>query len=157
MKDPIEEARRYIDNAKKMLEEKAILNTRLEVYEYSKYVKLAGRALWTGAIIALSYSLKVVPKKSTQRIDIKDFQEAASKYNDKLLTLLVCLYNTANLSMGNDGSKSLGNAKDAIRYTQEIVDWCENNRPQELFKTEEICPKSSKSSQNKGEEENKDS
>ena len=129
MKDPIDEARRYINNAKTLLEEKAILNPKLGVYEDSKYVKLAGHPLWTGAIIAISYSLKVAPKKSTQRLDIKDFQEAASKRNKKLLTLLVSQYQSAHLSMGYDGSKSVGNAKDAIRYTQEIVDWCENNRP----------------------------
>ena len=128
MKDPIKEAQRYIENAKTLLKEKAILNPETRSYEDSKYVKLAGHALWTGAIIALCYSLKI-EKKPRQRLDIKDFQEAASKRNKKLLGFLVNQYQAAHIIMGYDGYKGVGNAKDAIYCTQEIVDWCDKNRP----------------------------
>lgn len=129
MKDPIKEAQRYIENAKTLLKEKAILDPKLGAYEDSKYVKLAGHALWTGAIIALSYSLKI-KKKPKQRLDIKDFQDAASKRNKKLLGILVNQYQSAHLYMGYDGHKSVEISKAAIRQTQEIVDWCDKNRPQ---------------------------
>lgn len=128
MKDPIKEAQRYIDNAKTLLKEKAILNTETRSYEDSKYVKLAGHALWTGAIIALKYSLNL-KLKPRQRIDISFIKEAASKRNKTLLKHIVNQYQSAHLDMGYDGSKSVGNAKDAIYYTQEIVDWCDKNRP----------------------------
>ena len=128
MKDPIKEAQRYIENAKTLLKEKAILDPKVGMYEDSKYVKLAGHALWTGAIIALKYSLNL-KLKPRQRVDINFIKEAASKRNKTLLKYVVEQYQSAHLNMGYDGSKNAGMAKEAIRYTQEIVDWCDKNRP----------------------------
>ena len=53
-KNPILEARRYLDNAKEILRDKAIVDDCF--YQNSKYVKPAGRTMWKGCTIALDYA-----------------------------------------------------------------------------------------------------
>ena len=122
--NPIEEAKRYVANAKMILKEKAIKDGLL--YQDSKYVKLAGHALWTGCLLALQYALKIEQKKG-HRLDIKDFKEAASKRNKKLLAYVTSGYNIMHLSMSYDGEKSYGVSKSGVDIANEIIKWCENN------------------------------
>ena len=50
-KNPIEEARRYVDNAKQTLTENGKLNMETHRYEDPKYVRAAGNYLWLGVLI----------------------------------------------------------------------------------------------------------
>jgi len=53
----IQEAERYIQNARQILSEKAGKDS--EYYTDRKYVKLAGHAAWCGVIVALDAVLQV--------------------------------------------------------------------------------------------------
>lgn len=52
-KDPIAEARRYVDNARTTLLENGELNLETKRYEDDKYVRAAGSYLWLGVLMAL--------------------------------------------------------------------------------------------------------
>jgi len=130
--NPIEEARRYVANAKAILKDKAIKDGNY--YTDSKYVKMAGHTLWTGCLLALQYALKIVPKKG-QRLDIKDFQDAASKKSKKLLTMVKVGYDTMHLCMSYDGNKSYMVSQGGIDTANDIIDWCEANAPKQLSGT----------------------
>ncbi len=122
----IKEARRYVSNAKTILKDKALKDGLL--YTDSKYVKLAGHALWTGCLVALDYALKIKPKKN-QRLDIDDYKAAAAKHNKKLLTMINSGYETMHLYMGYDGNKTYSLCKGGVDTANAIIDWCEKNAP----------------------------
>ena len=125
-KNPIEEAKRYVENAKTILKEKAIKDG--DYYTDSKYVKMAGHTLWTGCLIALDYALGIQRKKC-QRRDIDDYKEAAAKRNKKLLTMIISGYNTMHLYMSYDGDKAYGVSKSSVDTANNIIAWCEANAP----------------------------
>ena len=118
------EARRYVANAKAILKEKALKNGNF--YTDSKYVKMAGHTLWTGCLVALDYALKIKRPKGG-RIDIKDYQMAASKRSKTLLNLVNSGYNTMHLSMGYDGEKNYRVSQGSIEVANDIINWCEAN------------------------------
>lgn len=121
-KDPIAEAKRYMENAKTILREKAKKNGK--EYEDSKYTRMAGNCMWNGCLIALKDALGLKTKRS-QRLGIDDFKEAAGKKDRKLLRNVVDGYNIMHLSMGYDGVRSAGVASEGMRYMSDIIDWCE--------------------------------
>ena len=51
-KNPIEEARRYVANAKDVIKN-ANYDTELKIYMDGKYVKMAGNTLWSGCLVAM--------------------------------------------------------------------------------------------------------
>ena len=51
-KDPIAEARRYVDNASKTLKENGEYDVELKRYNDEKYVRAAGNYLWLGVLMA---------------------------------------------------------------------------------------------------------
>lgn len=121
-RNPIEEARRHISDANEILKERAIRDG--DYYTDSKYIKIAGHTLWTGCLIALDYALNIKkPKKG--RLDIKDYQMAASRKGKKLTTLLTSGYNVMHLSMSYDGEKSYVIVKIGTETANKIVDWYE--------------------------------
>lgn len=118
------EARRYVANAKTILKEKAVKDG--DYYTDSKYIKMAGHTLWTGCLVALDYALKIKHPKG-RRVDIKDYQTAASKRSKKLLTMVNSGYNTMHLYMGYDGEKDYSLSQGGIKTANNIIDWCEAN------------------------------
>jgi len=52
-KNPISEARRYVENAKRTLNENGELDVELNRYNDEKYVRAAGNYLWLGVLMAL--------------------------------------------------------------------------------------------------------
>ena len=54
----IEEARRYVANAKEVIQ-KANYDPELKIYTDSKYIKMAGNTLWNGCLIALDAALQI--------------------------------------------------------------------------------------------------
>ena len=127
--NPIAEARRYVANAKTILKEKAIKDGNY--YTDSKYIKMAGHTLWSGCLVALTFALQIKPKKN-QRLDIKDYQEAVSKRNQKLLVMLNSGYEAMHLYMGYDGNKSYNISQGGVKTANDIIDWCEANAPKAL-------------------------
>lgn len=122
-KDPIEEARRYVENAKETLQEKGELDTELKMYRDEKYVRAAGNYLWLGVLMALDAVFKVRKDRRT-RVDIKDYRDAVSKRDKKLLALVNMGYDTMHLSMTYDGNQSKDVSDVGFRLANAIIDRC---------------------------------
>ena len=123
-KNPIEEARRYVANAKEAIA-KAEYDQETKTYADSKYVKMAGNTLWNGCLIALDAALGIRKGlKKGQRPDIDDYKAAATKRDKKLLQYIVAGYNTMHLSMGYDGNKDKKVCDAGFERAKDIIDRC---------------------------------
>lgn len=120
-KDPIEEARRYVANAKEVIQ-KGNYDPELRCYLDDKYVKMAGNTLWNGCLVALDAALDV--RKGKGRPDISKYQDAAAKRDRKLLAFILSGYNTLHLCMGYDGTSSKKICDIGFEYANDIIDRC---------------------------------
>jgi len=123
-KNPIEESRRYVDNARKTLRENGELDTELNIYQDEKYVRAAGNYLWLGVLMALDAVFHVRQDRRT-RADIKDYLAAVGKRDKKLLALVNTGYDVMHLSMNYDGIQSKGVSDEGFRLANNIIDRCE--------------------------------
>lgn len=121
--DPIEEARRYVENAKETLQEKGEFNAELNRYDDEKYVRAAGNYLWLGVLMALDAVFHVREDRRT-RADIRDYKEAVGKRDRKLLALVNDGYDTMHLSMNYDGNQSKDVSDGGFRLANAIIDRC---------------------------------
>ena len=122
----IEEARRYVANAKEVIQ-KANYDPELKIYTDSKYIKMAGNTLWNGCRIALDAALQI--RKGKGRPSIDKYKEAAGKRDRKLLAAIVAGYDTMHLHMGYDGTKNKKTCDSAFEYATAIIDHCEKLCP----------------------------
>ena len=120
-KDPIEEARRYVSNARETIE-KANFDPELGNYTDSKYIKTAGNILWNGCLVALDAVLHV--RKGKGRPSIEKYKEAASQRDRKLLATIVNGYDVMHLSMGYDGTKNKKVCDAGFESAIAIIDRC---------------------------------
>ena len=125
-KDPIEEARRYVANAEEVIE-KADYDPELKRYNDSKYVKMAGNALWSGCLIVLDALFGISKRKG--RPDIGKYKEAAGKRDKKLLASVVDGYEAMYLFMGYDGTKNKKVCDSGFEYANAIIDHCARLMP----------------------------
>ena len=102
LENPIEEARRYVANAKETIK-KANYDPELKSYTDKKYIKTAGNILWSGCLIALDTVLQV--RKGKGRPSIEKYKEAAGKRDRTLLHYINLGYETMHLVMGYDGNR----------------------------------------------------
>lgn len=121
-KDPIQEARRYVENAKTLLTEKAELDVDAQCYQDKKYVKMAGNTLWNGVLYILNKTFNVEKKKG--RLSINDYREILEKRDRKLLVYVNDGYNILHLSMGYDGIQQKSVCQEGVRIANEIIDRC---------------------------------
>ena len=122
-KNPIEEARRYVDNAKTLLKEKGELDPETHSYTDRKYVKMAGNTLWNGVLFILDAVFHVKKNKKT-RPDIFDYQQAIVDRDRKLLMLVNNGYHIMHLSMGYDGIYDKKVCDQGFHIANEIIDRC---------------------------------
>jgi hypothetical protein len=122
--NPIDEARRYVENAKKTLKENGELDVELNRYEDDKYVRSAGNYLWLGVLMALDAVFHVREDRRT-RVDIDDYRKAVGKRDRKLLALVNDGYEVMHLYMNYDGNQSKGVSDDGFRIANNIIDRCE--------------------------------
>ena len=122
--DPIAEARRYVENARKALSENGELDVELNRYDDEKYVRAAGNYLWLGVLMALDAVFKVRKDRRT-RVDINDYREAVGKRDRKLLALMNDGYLTMHLNMNYDGNPAKGVCDDGFRIANTIINRCE--------------------------------
>ena len=122
-KDPIKEARRYVDNARETLEERGNLDSERFEYQDEKYVRAAGNYLWLGVLMALDSVFNVRGDRRT-RVDIKDYREAVGKRDRKLLALVNDGYEVMHLYMNYDGNQSKGVSDEGFRLANNIIDRC---------------------------------
>ena len=122
-KDPIEEAQRYIDNARQTLKENGELDTATRLYGDRKYVRSAGHFLWNAVLIVLD-AIFHVKTKTRPHPDIKDYKEAVARRDRKLLQFVNVGYDTMHIAMGYDGNQSKDVCDAGIRYANEIIRIC---------------------------------
>ena len=122
-KNPIDEARRYVENARKTLKENGELDTELNIYQDDKYVRAAGNYLWLGVLMALDAVFHVRTDRRT-RVDIKDYREAVGKRDKKLLALVNSGYDVMHLYMNYDGNSSKDVSDGGFRLANNIIDRC---------------------------------
>ena len=122
-KNPIDEARRYVDNARETLETKGELDNEKFEYQYDKYVRAAGNYLWLGVLMALDAVFHVRKDRRT-RVDIVDYRNAVGKCDKKLLSWLNSGYDIMHLYMNYDGNPSKSLCDTGFAYANKIIDRC---------------------------------
>lgn len=122
-KNPIDEARRYVDNAKKTLNDNGKLNTETHQYEDPKYVRAAGNYLWLGVLMALDAVFQIRKDRRT-RVNIDDYERAVSKRDKKLLSWVESGYNVMHLYMNYDGIQDKNTCDSGFRLANDIIDRC---------------------------------
>ena len=123
-KDPIAEARRYVENARETLKEKGELNVETKRYEDEKYVRAAGNYLWLGVLMALDAVFHVRKDRRT-RVDINNYLEAVGKRDRKLLDYVNDGYDVMHLYMNYDGIQAKDICDTGFRLANTIIDRCE--------------------------------
>lgn len=120
--NPIQEAGRYIENARQLLSEKAGKDGKF--YTDRKYVKMAGHTAWCGVLIALDAAFNVKNgMKKEQRPDIKDYQDAVSKRDKKMPRILMNAYDTLHKTLGYDGNLNYVVVQSGLEEAQELIEW----------------------------------
>ncbi len=126
-KNPIEEAWRYVANAKEVIK-KANYDPEVKIYTDSKYIKMAGNTLWNGCLIALDAVLQV--RNGKGRPSIEKYKEAAGKRDRKLLASILAGYDTMHLGMGYDGVKGKKVCDAGFEYASDIINRCAKLYPE---------------------------
>ena len=126
-KDPIAEARRYVENARTTLKENGELNLEMKRYEDDKYVRAAGSYLWLGVLMALD-AVFHVRQDRRKRVDIEQYREAVAKRDKKLLGYVNDGYDVMHLSMMFDGVQAKDVSDVGFRLANTIIDRCEMMR-----------------------------
>lgn len=119
MKD-INEARRYLSNAKEILREKAVKEDG--VYKDRKYVKMAGHTAYVGVLEALDV---VFGNKRKGRKSVDWYKEELANIDRKVLTNFLVAYDVLHLSMSYDGNLSAAVSKEGIEVAEKIIEWAE--------------------------------
>jgi hypothetical protein len=120
MPNTVTEARRYVDNAKEILREKARKEDGF--YQDKKYVKLAGHAAYTGVLVAFDALLGV---KGKGRKSVDWYLEQIGKMDKKALTSFNAAYDTLHLAMGYDGNPSAKVSLAGIELAESLISWVE--------------------------------
>ena len=124
IKHPIQEAERYLQNARQILSEKAGKDG--DYYTDRKYVKMAGHTAWCGVLVALDGALGVrTGLKRGQRPEFKDYQEGVSKMDNKMNRPLLNSYETLHKTLGYDGNLKYKIVQAGLEEAQYIIDWAE--------------------------------
>lgn len=119
-KNPVLEAKRYVENARTILREKAIKEN--DRYTDRKYVKLAGHAAYTGVLVALDGFFGITTKKQK---DVNWYKEQLASVDKKVLGNFVDAYELLHLYMGYDGTQNATVAQQGIQRADEIIQWVE--------------------------------
>lgn len=121
--NPVEEARRYVQNAKDILNRDGKLDTELQLYTDRKYVRMAGNTLWNGVLFMLD-AVFHVKKNKKSRPSFLDYEKVIATHDRKLLELVNWGYDALHLSMGYDGQGSKVSCQEGIRIANLIIDRC---------------------------------
>ncbi|MDR1632430.1 MAG: DUF5618 family protein [Dysgonamonadaceae bacterium] len=118
----INEAERYIQNARQILSEKAKKDGKF--YGDHKYVKMAGHTAWCGVLVALDTVLDVRDKlKKNQRPEYRDYLDAVYKKDTRLVKPFQVAYDILHKSLGYDGTLSYAVAQEGLEVANSIIEW----------------------------------
>jgi len=121
--DPVAEARRYMANAKELLNTKGQLDPETQQYRDRKYVRMAGNTLWNGMLVIME-SLFHLKNKRHPHPDVIDYKDAISKRDGKLLDLFISGYECMHIMMGYDGVRDKDICATGFRLANDIIDRC---------------------------------
>ena len=121
--NPVLEARRYVANAKELLEKNGQLDYETQSYSDRKYVRMAGNTLWNGVLLILEEVFHIKSKEHPHP-DIIDYKEAIKKRDGKLLRLVIIAYETIHIYMGYDGNPGRSLCSEGFRFANDIIDRC---------------------------------
>ncbi|AQG80736.1 DUF5618 family protein [Spirosoma montaniterrae] len=116
----IQEAKRYIDNARDLLREKA--KKEDGYYQDTKYVKMAGHTAYSGVLVALDTLLGI---KKKGRKDVEWYKQQLAQMDRKVLSAFHSAYDTLHLSMSYDGNPSVKVAQSGLEDAEMIINWVE--------------------------------
>ena len=119
----IQEAHRYLDNAKEILRDKAQKEDSL--YKDKKYVRMAGHTAYLGVLTALDGLFGI---KNKGRKSVLWYQEQLGKVDKKVLNNFNMVYDTLHLTMGYDGNLSVKIANVALEEAEKIISWVESKQ-----------------------------
>ena len=124
-KNPIEEAKRYVANAKQLLSDKA---GKEEVrYQDRKYVRMASHAAYMGVLIALD---ALIAEKIKGRKAVKWYQEHLAAIDKKLLGRFNDAYDTLHLALAYDGNLDATVVSAGMKQAEDIINWVETRTAQ---------------------------
>ena len=121
--DSIQEAKRYLDNAKEILREKAMKDDGY--YQDAKYVKMAGHNAYAGILVALDDFLG---KKSKGRKDVDWYKSNLSKIDKKVLNAFNNAYQVLHLDMAYDGANGSELINSGFSEAEKIITWIESRK-----------------------------
>jgi hypothetical protein len=119
----IQEANRYLDNARQILSEKA--NKENGLYQDRKYVKMAGHTAYVGVLLALDGVLRTTAKG---RKSVEWYKSELTKVDKKITSLFDAVYDTLHLSLAYDGNPSAKVAKAGLEDAEKIIKWVEQKQ-----------------------------
>ena len=119
----IQDAHRYIDNAKDILQDKAQKEDSL--YKDKKYVRMAGHTAYFGVLTALD---GLLGNKKKGRKSVTWYQEELGKIDKKVLNRFNMIYDTLYLTMAYDGNLSVDIANVGLKEAEQIVNWVETKQ-----------------------------
>jgi Domain of unknown function (DUF5618) len=120
MLDIQQEAERYLDNARTILKEKA--GKKDGLYADVKYVKMASGTAYSGALLILDEFLKQKEgTKFTKPKSIEDYKNRIRKYDKKLLTLLVDVYDELHLAGYYHGTTSVNTIQTGLENVKRML------------------------------------
>ena len=123
---PIQEAERYLSNARNILSEKAEKDG--DYYNDRKYVKVAGNTAWNGVLVALDAVLPVKNNlKRGQRVEFKDYMTALTQKDRKMSRPLLTAYDMLHKSLGYDGVLNYKIVQTSLAQAELIIDWASKN------------------------------
>lgn len=126
--NPIDEARRYMENAREILSEKA--GKKGVKYSDPKYVKMAANTAWDGVLIALDAALHVSDNhKPNQMVDIKDIFTASSTIDIGLAQDIKEAYDLLHKTLGYDGVLNYLVVQESLKCGEILINWCEARVP----------------------------
>ena len=119
----IKEARRYVDNAEEILNERGQLDEDGIEYQDDKYVRAAGNYLWLAVLMALDSVFHVRQDRRT-RVHVNDYLDAIGRRDGKLLNWVDNAYSIIHCYMNYDGNTNKKLCDSGFEYANRIIDRC---------------------------------
>ena len=116
----VQEAKRYLENAREILSEKA--HKEDGYYQDSKYVKMAGDTAYVGVLVALD---GLLGKKGKGRKDVEWYKQHLAKLDKRVLNSFISAYDILHLSMAYDGIPDAEVAQTGLKRAESIIEWVE--------------------------------
>lgn len=119
---PAQEAQRYLENARKILTDKA--GKKDGLYADVKYVKMAAGTAYSAALLILDeYLLQKEGIHFTKPKSIEDYMTRLRKYDKKLLRILANVYDELHLAGYYHGTRSVDTMQKGINGVRQMLNY----------------------------------